>query len=63
MKDRPGHDFRYALNTNKIKKKLKWTAKIKIKKGLENTFQWYLNNKKYFNLLKKKDIIKRLGKR
>ena len=29
-------------------------AKIKIKKGLENTFQWYLNNKEYFNLLKNK---------
>ena len=63
VKDRPGHDIRYALNTNKIKKILKWTAKIKINKGLENTFQWYLNNKEYFNLLKKKDIIRRLGKR
>jgi len=63
VKDRPGHDIRYALNSNKIKKKLNWTAKIKFKKGLENTFQWYLNNKEYFNLLKKKDIIRRLGKR
>ena len=61
VKDRPGHDIRYALNSNKIKKKLNWNAKIKINKGLENTFQWYLNNKKYFKLLKKIDIIKRLG--
>ena len=61
VKDRPGHDIRYALNSNKIKKKLNWNAKIKINKGLENTFQWYLNNKECFKLLKKIDIIKRLG--
>ncbi|MDA7577483.1 dTDP-glucose 4,6-dehydratase [Candidatus Pelagibacter sp.] len=60
--DRPGHDTRYALNCNKINKQLKWSSKIDIKKGLENTFQWYLNNKKYFKLLKKKDFTKRLGK-
>lgn len=61
IKDRPGHDLRYALNSDKIKKKINWSANIKIKKGLENTFWWYLNNKKYFNLIKKKDILKRLG--
>ena len=60
--DRPGHDTRYALNCNKITKQLKWSSKIDIKKGLENTFQWYLNNKKYFKLLKKEDFTKRLGK-
>ena len=63
VKDRPGHDVRYALNSNKIKEKIKWKPKIKIKKGLENTFLWYLNNKKYFNTIKKKDILKRLGKK
>ena len=61
--DRPGHDIRYALNSKKIIKSLKWKAKINIKKGLEKTFQWYLNNITYFKLLKKNDIIKRLGKK
>ncbi len=61
IKDRPGHDVRYALNSNKIKKKLNWSAKIKIEEGLKKTFNWYIKNKSYFNLIKKKDILKRLG--
>ena len=61
IKDRPGHDLRYALNSSKIKKKINWSANIKIKKGLEDTFWWYFNNKKYFNSIKKKDILTRLG--
>ncbi len=61
VKDRPGHDMRYALNSNKIKKELNWSAKIKLKEGLKETFEWYMMNKSYFNLIKKKDILKRLG--
>ena len=62
VKDRPGHDFRYALNSSKINNKLKWKAKINIKKGLENTFEWYLKNIRYYTTIKKRDITKRLGK-
>ena len=61
VKDRPGHDFRYALDSKKILKKLKWKSKINLKKGLENTFNWYFENMKYYTTLKKKDITKRLG--
>ena len=61
VKDRPGHDIRYALDSNKIKKKLKWSAKTKFNDGLKKTFLWYFNNKEYFYSLSKKDIIKRLG--
>ena len=61
VKDRPGHDFRYALNSNKIFKKLKWRSKTSLKNGLKNTFDWYLNNKNYYTSLKKRDIRKRLG--
>ena len=61
IKDRPGHDKRYALNSNKIKKKLNWSAETRVEEGLKNTFNWYLKNKSYFNSIKKKDIIKRLG--
>jgi dTDP-glucose 4,6-dehydratase len=61
VKDRPGHDIRYALDSNKIKKKLKWSAKTKFNDGLKKTFLWYFNNNKYYYSLSKKDIIKRLG--
>ena len=61
VKDRPGHDLRYALNSNKIKSKLKWNPNTKIFDGLNKTFLWYYNNQKYFKNLKKKDITKRLG--
>ena len=59
--DRPGHDQRYALNSNKIKKKLNWMPQIKFDNGLKETFLWYLSNKKYYSSLAKKDIVKRLG--
>ncbi len=61
VKDRPGHDKRYAINSNKIKFKLKWKSKTKFVNGLEKTFNWYINNQKYFSSLKKRDILKRLG--
>ncbi len=61
VKDRPGHDVRYALNSNKIKKELNWKPKVKFSEGIKLTFDWYNNNKMYYNSLKKKDIHKRLG--
>ena len=61
VKDRPGHDVRYALNSNKIKKELKWRPKTKFENGLLKTFDWYLNNLKYFSTLNKKDILNRIG--
>jgi dTDP-glucose 4,6-dehydratase len=61
VKDRPGHDVRYALNSDKIKSKLNWSPKINFEKGILNTIKWYVDNKTYYNNLNKKDIIKRLG--
>ena len=61
VKDRPGHDIRYALDSKKIFKKLKWKSKINLKLGLQNTFNWYFKNMKYYTSLKKKDITNRLG--
>ncbi len=59
--DRPGHDKKYALNSYKIKRKLKWNYKVSIKKGLRKTFDWYLKNSAYFEKISKKNIIKRFG--
>jgi dTDP-glucose 4,6-dehydratase len=63
VKDRPGHDLRYALNSNKIKIKLGWKPKIDFETGINKTIDWYLNNRSYYKNLKKKDILKRLGNR
>ena len=61
VKDRPGHDLRYAIDSSKLKKKLKWKPKTSFKKGLEKTFLWYLENQKYYSKLNKKDITSRIG--
>ena len=61
VKDRPGHDFRYALNSNKILKKLRWKTKISLHDGLSQTLDWYINNKSFFNSVSKKLYINRIG--
>ena len=62
IKDRPGHDMRYALDSKKIKKELKFKPRTNFKTGIKLTFEWYKNNKSYYKYLPKKDILKRLGK-
>ena len=44
VKDRPGHDFRYSLNTDKIQKEIGWKAKTSFEQGIEKTVKWYLDN-------------------
>ena len=61
VKDRPGHDFRYALNSKKIKKYLKWKPKNSFDNGLAKTIDWYTNNQKFFSKISKKLFTKRLG--
>ena len=62
VKDRPGHDVRYALNSKKMLTKLKWKSKINLNDGLRKTFLWYLKNEEYYKSISKADIVKRLGK-
>ncbi len=62
IKDRPGHDLRYALNSNKIIKKLGWKPKVNFKEGIKLTLKWYIDNKSYYKSFSKKDITDRLGK-
>ena len=61
VKDRPGHDIRYALSSKKILKELKWRPETKFEIGLLKTFNWYLENLSYYSSFNKKDITKRLG--
>lgn len=46
--DRPGHDFRYSLDSSKIRKELKWKPKVSFEKGLKDTIDWYLKNKNWW---------------
>jgi len=61
VKDRPGHDIRYALNSNKLRKQLNWKPQTNFKRGIKLTINWYNHNKEYYKSLKKKDIQNRLG--
>jgi len=61
VKDRPGHDIRYALDNKKIKKKIGWEAKVSLEEGLSETFSWYFNNQNFFKSVSKKFYINRLG--
>jgi len=61
VKDRPGHDLRYAINSNKIKQKLNWKINTNFSKGMNKTVDWYLNNQKFFSSISKKLFTKRLG--
>ena len=61
VKDRPGHDFRYALNNKKILNKMRWKAKIKIDLGLTETVKWYFQNRLFLKKISKKNYDKRLG--
>ena len=44
VEDRPGHDFRYSMSSEKISRELKWNPKTKFNDGLENTIKWYVDN-------------------
>jgi dTDP-glucose 4,6-dehydratase len=54
--DRPGHDFRYGVDTSKIRRELGWVPKENFKTGLRKTVEWYINNKVWLqNILNKKN--------
>ena len=60
VKDRPGHDLRYSLNSSKIKKHLKWKCKYNFDEGIEKTIIWYVENF-HKNFFKNKDFRNRIG--
>lgn len=48
VKDRPGHDVRYAIDASKIRKELGWKPSVTFEEGIEKTVNWYLDNEKWF---------------
>ena len=62
VKDRPGHDARYAIDASRIRKELGWRPSVSIRLGLEKTVQWYLDNEDWWKPLQKRPSVgKRLG--
>ena len=53
VKDRPGHDERYAINSEKIKRELGWTAEESFESGIQKTVKWYLDNFEWYSKNKK----------
>ena len=49
VKDRPGHDLRYAIDASKINKELGWSPTVTFKEGLSETIDWYLSNEEWLN--------------
>ena len=60
VKDRPGHDLRYCLNSSKIRNKLKWNCKINFDHGIEKTILWY-KDKFENNYFRDKNFKNRIG--
>ncbi len=57
VKDRPGHDLRYAINHEKITRELGWKPEFPFEKGLKVTVDWYLNNNEWLNNVINKDYL------
>ena len=52
VKDRPGHDRRYAINFSKIKNELGWKPKVSFEEGIVKTIEWYKNNEDWWKNIK-----------
>ena len=62
VEDRPGHDFRYAVNTSKIKKELGWYPKESFESGIQKTILWYLSNQNWWKKIQNQNYNQeRLG--
>ena len=60
--DRPGHDFRYAIDAAKLKSELGWSARIGLEEGLEATVRWYVENKNWVQAIRERGFqSERLG--
>lgn len=52
VKDRPGHDLRYAVDFSKLNKELNWSPEASLETGIRDTIQWYMNNHKWTERVK-----------
>jgi len=57
VEDRPGHDFRYSMDSQKIKKELNWKTKVNFEEGIKKTVDWYLSNREWWKNIVKNSLI------
>lgn len=62
VKDRPGHDRRYAINCDKIKKELGWRRQFDFEEGLDSTIKWYMNNQDWVDRVRSGEYRKWIEK-
>ncbi len=57
VEDRPGHDFRYSLDSSKIRSELSWNPKHEFYSSLEKTVNWYKNNESWWKPLSLEKVL------
>jgi len=57
VKDRAGHDLRYAIDCSKLEQELKWQPSVTFEEGLERTVEWYLTNTDWLHNVTSGDYI------
>jgi dTDP-glucose 4,6-dehydratase len=62
VKDRPGHDRRYAIDSTKIKKELGFKTKVSFKMGMEETVAWYIENRSWWKRIKSGEYLEYYNK-
>jgi len=62
VKDRPGHDRRYAINCDKLKSMLGWKQSVTFEEGLRNTVKWYLSNSQWIENIKSGEYLRWMEK-
>ncbi len=58
VKDRPGHDLRYAIDCRKAESELDWKPEIEFQAGLESTIKWYQDNREWVNRIRSGEYLK-----
>ncbi len=58
VKDRAGHDMRYAIDATKLKNELGWVPSLQFEEGIRNTIDWYLENEEWLNNITSGDYQK-----
>jgi len=61
VEDRPGHDFRYAIDDSKLRRELGWAPQRDFESSLRETVQWYLDNQDWTNAVLVKSNLDRRG--
>ena len=56
VEDRPGHDFRYSMDSQKMKKELNWQTKVNFEEGIKKTVDWYLSNREWWKNIAKNSL-------